>query len=1153
MFHSPSHVPGDGVCSAQTLAAAALEAIGKIRTASGSVTLVRADGEIVRVSVGDLVYRGDAIETGTDGSVGITFADGTVFNLSNSARMVLDEFVRDPSGSSNSTLFSLLQGTFAFIAGKAAKTGSLQIDTPVGRIRGTARDGGVGVLTLGALTFSLIEEIQAASVHDTFLDDGTITYKDAPHGTFEIVTRDGRVVVADDPGETVVVDPAGTVTRMPNSSSRMADLQSAQQAALGTLSLGQQGAASGGSSTQTFDTPLQLQPINLIQPQNNGPTLILASITPTINQQFIETPVPKISSIVTPVFTGDSTGLHPATEVIGTTGSGELDTASPGTLTFSDFKFSTVSASLESITWSGESGGTTLPSSVPAVLAGALSITTNNTDPVSGSIAATFSAADKNFDFLAAGETLTIVYNVTITDDNGNSLTRPVTIIVTGTNDAPALAADPSGPHNVTEGLNTTGTLTFTDVDLTDHHTVSTSVASATWSGGATLPSGPAAALAGALSTTTTDSTGSGSGSIAVTFSAADSAFDFLAAGQTLKITYNVTVTDNNRVSSSQPVTFTVIGTNDAPVLTSFNPTLTTITEDQTTNGGQTVSSFVGSSISDVDSGAVQGIAITGLTATNGTWQYSSNGGTTWTAIGAVSTGSALLLSSSDLIRFVPDGNNSGTDTITYLAWDQTSGTAGTKVDASATGGTTAFSTASDSAHLTVTSVNDAPVLTSFNPTLTTITEDQTTNGGQTVSSFVGSSISDVDSGAVQGIAITGLTATNGTWQYSSNGGTTWTAIGAVSTGSALLLSSSDLIRFVPDGNNGGTDTITYLAWDQTSGTAGTKVDASATGGTTVFSTASDRATITVTSVNDAPVATITPTTYSATEQVSLNLKNSMSVSDVDSLGGVETVTLSVTEGTLTVTAGTSGAVVSGSGTSTVTITGTLAQINALLNTDGTSTVSYIDNTDTPSASAALTLSVNDNGNFGIGGALTGSDAATVNITAVNDAPVATITPTTYNAAGSLNLKNTGLSVSDVDGGIETVTLSVGEGTLTVTAGTSGATVLNSGTPSVTIIGTIAQINALLNTDGTSTVSYLDNSTTPSGSTTLTLSIKDNGALTSSDTATINIALFIAPGQVLTLKGGTLSNPLIEDDGTIQTQSNNPSTILGSITGTGVI
>src|SRR4029077_16673728 len=228
--------------------------------------------------------------------------------------------------------------------------------------------------------------------------------------------------------------------------------------------------------------------------------------------------------------------------------------------------------------------------------------------------------------------------------------------------------------------------------------------------------------------------------------------------------------------------------------------------------------------------------------------------------------------------------------------------------------------------------------------------------------------------------------------------------------------------------------------------------------------------------------------------------------------GGIESVTLSVTEGTLTVTAGTSGAVVGGSGSNTVTVTGTLAQINALLSTDGSSTVSYIDATDTPSASATLTLSINDNGNSG-GAALSGSDTAIINIGSTNDAPVATITPATYVASEqvSLNLKNS-MSVSDVDslGGTESVTLSVTEGTLTVTAGTSGAVVGGSGSNTVTVTGTLAQINALLSTDGSSTVSYIDATDTPSASATLTLSINDNGnsggaALSGSDTAIINI------------------------------------------------
>ena len=273
--------------------------------------------------------------------------------------------------------------------------------------------------------------------------------------------------------------------------------------------------------------------------------------------------------------------------------------------------------------------------------------------------------------------------------------------------------------------------------------------------------------------------------------------------------------------------------------------------------------------------------------------------------------------------------------------------------------------------------------------------------------------------------------------------------------------------------------------------------------------------TINITAVNDAPVATITPTSYSATEQTSLNLKNTgLSISDVDAGSSSMSVTLSVTEGALNVAAGTSGAVVSNSGTSSVTITGTVAQINALLSTNATSTVSYIDNTDAPGASATLTLNVNDNGNTG-GGALQSSDTATINITAVNDAPVATITPTSYSATEqtSLNLKNTGLSISDVDAGSSSVsvTLSVTEGALNVTAGTSGAAVSNSGASSVTITGTVAQINALLSTDAGSAVSYIDNTDAPGASATLTLNVNDNGntgggSLQSSDTATINIA-----------------------------------------------
>src|SRR4029077_8843009 len=106
--------------------------------------------------VGDPVYLGDVVVTGADGRVGITFTDGTAFDLSSNARMAMTEFIYDPNSKSNSTLLSLTKGTFTFVAGKIAKSGDMKVDTPVATmgIRGTtprveiSDDGSVKCSTL---------------------------------------------------------------------------------------------------------------------------------------------------------------------------------------------------------------------------------------------------------------------------------------------------------------------------------------------------------------------------------------------------------------------------------------------------------------------------------------------------------------------------------------------------------------------------------------------------------------------------------------------------------------------------------------------------------------------------------------------------------------------------------------------------------------------------------------------------------------------------------------------------------------------------------------------------------------------------------------------------------------------------------------------
>jgi len=142
--------------------------IGKVVTATGSVTIEHVNAVVVQANVpsqagqtkvGDLVYQGDVVRTGADGRVSINFADGTSFNLSNNANMALNEFVYDPNGKSNSTLFNLTKGTFTFVAGSVAKTGDMKVDTPVATlgIRGTTPR--VEISDDGTVKFStLVEE-----------------------------------------------------------------------------------------------------------------------------------------------------------------------------------------------------------------------------------------------------------------------------------------------------------------------------------------------------------------------------------------------------------------------------------------------------------------------------------------------------------------------------------------------------------------------------------------------------------------------------------------------------------------------------------------------------------------------------------------------------------------------------------------------------------------------------------------------------------------------------------------------------------------------------------------------------------------------------------------------------------------------------------
>jgi hypothetical protein len=171
LLFSSALLPSMAQAQGSAAPAAVATPIGKVITIKGLVNVEHVTavvplqaslGGSTQVKAGDLVYKGDVVSTGPDGTVGITFSDGTAFNLASNARMVLNEFVYDPKGTSNSTLFSLTKGTFTFVAGKVARTGDMKIDTPVATmgIRGTTPH--VEIRDDGTVAFStLIEDKKA--------------------------------------------------------------------------------------------------------------------------------------------------------------------------------------------------------------------------------------------------------------------------------------------------------------------------------------------------------------------------------------------------------------------------------------------------------------------------------------------------------------------------------------------------------------------------------------------------------------------------------------------------------------------------------------------------------------------------------------------------------------------------------------------------------------------------------------------------------------------------------------------------------------------------------------------------------------------------------------------------------------------------------
>ena len=260
--------------------------------------------------------------------------------------------------------------------------------------------------------------------------------------------------------------------------------------------------------------------------------------------------------------------------------------------------------------------------------------------------------------------------------------------------------------------------------------------------------------------------------------------------------------------------------------------------------------------------------------------------------------------------------------------------------------------------------------------------------------------------------------------------------------------------------------------------------------------------------VNAAPTVAIIPTDYYAIEQVPINLHGTgISVGDVDGNPLTVTMTGAGANSNLAANVGSTGVViVSGVNTNALILSGTVAQLNALFTGSAGATLTYRLSGDTPVATRLLTISASD-------GSLTGSDTATVNITAVNDAPANTVPgaqATMEDAALVFSAGNGNqIQIDDVDAGSSDleITLAVTNGTLTL-AGTTGLSFsVGDGTTdgSMTFTGTQSDINTALATLTFNPTANFNGSATLSISTNDQGNTGSGGALTVSDSVSITV------------------------------------------------
>ncbi len=412
-------------------------------------------------------------------------------------------------------------------------------------------------------------------------------------------------------------------------------------------------------------------------------------------------------------------------------------------------------------------------------------------------------------------------FTVIATDAAGNTKEKAVTMSVANVNEAPVATADTAtakekgGVADAVVGTNPTGNLLTNDSDADAGDVISVKDIKAGTNGALTTVSANGTQIVGAFGTLSI----AANGAYTYTVDNTNATVQALNTSSTaLDDTFTYTVKDSAGLTSTATLTVSVNGANDAPLVgTALGAT---------TGKEGVLYSVQANSFTDVDNSSLTYTATLSSGAALPSWL--SFDATTRTFSGTPPLGAAGTLS----VKLTgSDGSLSVSDTFTINV------AVGNKAPV----------------------LEDKPLAIAMNTSNLYI--DPVGAMGNLVNDvMLGIKDSDSPSSKAKGIAITAVDTTKGTLWFSTDGGTTWATVGAVSPTSALLLAgdSDNRVYFQPNANTPASSiasAFTLRAWDGTSGTEGSKVDTSSTGGFTAFSTLTDAVAVNITTLPTTPVS----------------------------------------------------------------------------------------------------------------------------------------------------------------------------------------------------------------------------------------------------------------------------------------------------------